>query len=352
MDKLTIKEYFNDEQLEDIYKGVKEKFEVDPTLEVIGFEKFIFTDDSGTMDSENYVLVKLCRLFMGNLLFYNEEIDEELPLLDTVFQTMFVSNESLQDEEAKKNELIEFIFEFSILKDEDEELKLYSLLDTQFRSNRLFYKDILNEVEHYIAYQSNQSYLPAFVHLYRIYEYMSYAFPLTYIQNTNDFYGSYDDLQRFFNDTSSAELAFFDRFINEVFLKNDYIYNELYNQYFEINFKVNNYHSIKSTLQLIVNILNSKKKKGVNKILRDMGKDEVEKAAYFDDETSSINIHALTFHSFIIEIRNKIFHFKASRRDSIFANDIYFEDIFEILNDHIYNWIAMNFKFILHSALE
>lgn len=353
MDKLTVKEFFKDDSLEGIYKGVKEKFEIDVASEIKGFEKFLFIDiNAESIESENYTLLKLCRLFMGNLLLCNEENDRQLPLLDTVFQNMFVLSEGSQSEESKKVEFIDFIYEFSKIEETDEGLSLYSLLDTEFRNNRQFYKDILNEVQQYVAYQSTQSYLPAFVHLYRIYEYMSYAFPLTYIQNSNDFYGSYDHLQKFFNDTTSSELAFFDRFLNGIFLKDEYVSSELYIQYFEISFNTNNYQDIKYTLQKIVQRIDSSKKNNVNKFLKDLGREEVEKVIYFDDENSSLNIQSLVFHSFIIELRNKIFHFKASRKDSIVPKDIYFEDIFEILNIHIYNWIAMIFKFILHSAFK
>lgn len=352
MEKYILKEYFRNDSLEQIYQGIKNKLEIDLTSEISGFESFLFLEEGDLSDNEHFDLLKLCRFFMGNLTLYNEETDENLTLLDSVFQNMFVTNDSTQNEASKIIEMVEFIFEFSKFEESEGKWNLYSLLESEFRNNRQFYRNILNEVQQFVTYQATQAYLPAFVHLYRTYEYMSYAFPLTYIQNTNDFYDSYDQLQKFFNDTTSSELAFFDRFLNEIFLMDDYISSELYNQYFEINFQTNNFQDIKYTLQPIINQLENSKIKRVNKILRNNGHQDVEQVIYFDDENSSLIIQALVFHSFIIELRNKIFHFKASRRDSIVPNNIYFEEIFEIVNIHIYNWIAMIFKFILHSALE
>ncbi|WP_214818674.1 hypothetical protein [Exiguobacterium sp. s131] len=346
----VLKEYFTEEMLQNILQGVKHKIEVelDDDIQIIDSFTAIGDNPLDFNSDEKIYLLKLCRLFMGNLVLHDIDTDESLPQLPSVFQNMFVTNDLEEDDEYKVVEMIDFIIEFSKCTEEN---KIQNLLDSEFRNNREFYKNISTEIQQFVTYQSRKSYLTAFVHLYRTYEYMSYAFPLTYIHNTSDFYDSYDQLRKFFHDTNSAELAFFSRFLNEVFLENDYISDELYGQNFEISFQTSNYDDIKRTLHPIVTLVNNKTKK-VNKDLTRKGFPSVDNVINFDDETSSLNIQILVFHDFIIELRNKIFHFKASRRDSIMPNNIYFEEIFEILNIHIYNWIAMIFKFILHSALE
>src|SRR5690606_27837495 len=125
----------------------------------------------------------------------------------------------------------------------------------------------------------------------------------------------------------------------------------LYSQSLEISIPTATYENVKSTLVAVTNRVNGKLKE-VNQIMENNGASKIEKVMDFDDSNSSIQISSLAVHAFIIELRNKVFHFKAARADSLIAKHMYFEDLFKIINLHIYNWIAMIFKFILNSAIE
>lgn len=344
-------EFFTTENINDIVINLYEKFEITEEINIQDFQYFF--SDAGS-EATNSNLVKLCRLFMGNLkmTYINEDETVEEYTLDSVFENMFISENSPQTRESKIEEMVDFISEFTDIQIRDDTVVITNFLEKEFRSNVEFYNQILNEIEHFYVYQAKGFYMSGFVHLYRAYEYISYAFPLTYIQNTNNFYNSYEQLKNFFgtNDNKGSELLFFERFINKVFLVNEYISEDLYTQNIEIPIPTSEYQNIKSTLTSVTNQLNGKLKE-VNRILKENGASEIEKVVVFDDDVSSLQISTLAFHGFIIELRNKVFHFKATRPDSLVAKHMYFEDLFKIINTHIYNWIAMIFKFILNSAV-
>lgn len=347
-------EFFTSENIHEIVRKMYEKSGITQEINIQNFQYF-FSEDINNLTNTNYNLVKLCRLFMGNLkmVYTNEDEDVQEYNLDSVFEKMFISENYSQSREEKVEEMVDFISEFTNINTEDDNtFTINNFLEKEFRSNVEFYNQILNEIEHFYSYQNKGFYTSAFVHLYRTYEYISYAFPLTYIQNTNNFYNSYEELKKFFgtNDKSS-ELNFFERFINQTFLFDEYISEDLYTENIEIFFPAFQYSNIKATLFVVTNKLNTKLNE-VNKILREKGAAKIENVIEFNDDNSSLQISTLVFHGFIIELRNKAFHFKAARPDSLVAKYMYFEDLFKFINIHIYNWIAMIFKFVLKSAVN
>lgn len=80
--------------------------------------------------------------------------------------------------------------------------------------NRIFYETMLHEFSAYFIQSSRGAHTAAFVFLYRALEHLFYTSPLLYCANNKDYYGTFNNLKKFFNGKSDqGEFGFFDNFL-------------------------------------------------------------------------------------------------------------------------------------------
>ncbi len=87
--------------------------------------------------------------------------------------------------------------------------------------NRGFYRDLLDEMIVACCAAENEQEIISFLHTYRAYERIAYAFPMIYAYKSRDYLGSFNDLKVWMADTktdgSAGELAFFKRYLEAVY---------------------------------------------------------------------------------------------------------------------------------------
>ena len=81
-------------------------------------------------------------------------------------------------------------------------------------SNRKFYKPFLCEIASAVYCEQKSLHTAAFVHIYRAYEHMAYAFPMIYASKTDDYVGTFENLRKWLAGAKSDEMLESLSFIN------------------------------------------------------------------------------------------------------------------------------------------
>lgn len=76
-----------------------------------------------------------------------------------------------------------------------------------------FYQELLGELLHALVRENNGQHTLAFVHIYRMLERISFAFPVLYAVKATDFKSAYTKLKEFYGGADKGELAFFSKFV-------------------------------------------------------------------------------------------------------------------------------------------
>lgn len=87
-----------------------------------------------------------------------------------------------------------------------------SLVDKYLRRSikqQSYYLDLLLEANEYFWRTKHNQHLAAFIHLYRLLERISFAFPVIYASSTHDYKKAYDALKSYVSDKNAGELKFF-----------------------------------------------------------------------------------------------------------------------------------------------
>lgn len=210
----------------------------------------------------------------------------------------------------------------TILENFPDEVKLRDL-DEYFRRSKFnaeFYNSILSELLKCLVAKKDNTHLASFFYLYRVIEGISYSIPLIYVSKHKSYNKTYKELQSFFGREQDGELAFFKRFIIETFKKEDFFKSTI-----DINIKEIEIEEIQeSYYELYLKKMNPKNVKDKT-------------------ENEFINISFVGFYEFLIEIRNRFFHFtKGSWQDNLSSNEILFPDyFFKPIMDHGINWVSV-----------
>ena len=251
----------------------------------------------------------LFRLLLGTINIYDNSIDEiiEQKITYSKIRDNFqvnTSNNPIQDW---------FTSDFGI-----DDLNYYFKLNN--RKNKNIFDELLSEFTWYFINKSRENHVAAFLNLYRALEYISYSFPMIFSSMTTNFYDTFDTFKSFFTSKDDGQLKFFNKFVSALFED--------------------------STLRCRVpidtfvdgNLLDRKKKVIIQKLCSDF-----ESA----DNGSVLSISYLNLLDFMINLRNRYFHFQADRRNNIsnisFNGDVFFAG----LNDKFANWISMIYQEIL-----
>lgn len=205
----------------------------------------------------------------------------------------------------------------------------YLLLNN--RGNKAFNETLLLESTHLIVAKSNNDYLSSFVHLYRLLEFISYSFPLLHTSISNNYFGSFTALQKYFTN-GGGELSFLIRFINDLFKGKPEL---LLSAEFNIP---GNSAEIRDTLYRSIKQLLSEKNSSIT----------------YDDSLYQFHVEYKNLIDLIVFIRNRYFHFSTGTGIKNFKSSEIIDPnlFFEIIIDNSFNWISRIYFEILANALN
>lgn len=151
---------------------------------------------------------------------------------------------------------------------------------------------------------------------------MSYSFPSTYSSGATNYYNTFELFRSLFKENNTGQLKFFKDFVSNLF--EDDILN--------CKTKINTYNSShsKKNRDIIISLCS-------NTIYHDNGM--VAEIKYID------------LLDFMINLRNRYFHFISDRKDVISNIDFNGELFFESLNDTLTNWLSMIYFEILYNSI-
>lgn len=202
--------------------------------------------------------------------------------------------------------------------------------------NRNFYKSFYQEICSAVYNVQMKKHTLAFVHIYRAYESISYAFPMIYSSLTDNYHNTFNNLRTWFSSGSSdntGELKFLNNFIKDVF-KND----ELLDSSFDINivgdenFKARIFKTLKEKILPLKN---------------------QEVYAENHNEPDVFSIPFSMFHSFLITLRNRFFHFSHSNNNNISLDDVDDAELFfPLVNKHAIQYITTLFHSIVWHSIK
>ncbi|HIC30638.1 MAG TPA: hypothetical protein EYO76_01850 [Flavobacteriaceae bacterium] len=210
----------------------------------------------------------------------------------------------------------------TVLNNFPDEVRLVDL-DKYFKRSRFnssFYRSIKAELIKCLIAEKENNHLEAFFYLYRIIEGISYSIPLIYVSKHKSYNKTYKQLQSFFNKEQDGELAFFKRFVSTTFKDEDFF---------------------KSTIDIsILEIDIEEIREDYYKIYLDKMKDNLVKDK---TENEEINISFIGFYEFIIELRNRFFHFtQGAWMNNLSSTELLFPDyFFKPIVKHGINWVSL-----------
>lgn len=209
--------------------------------------------------------------------------------------------------------------------------KIGEYLLSNNRSNKSFNETLLLESTHLVIAKSNKNYLSAFVHLYRLLEFISYSFPLFHTSKSNNYFGSFTDLQKYFTD-SGGELKFLIRFVNNLFENKPEILLLA-----EFNIPGTS-TEIRSELY-----------RSIKRILG-------QKQSYitYNDSLYQFHVGYKNLIDLIVFIRNRYFHFSTGTGMKNFKSSEIIDPnlFFEIIIDNSFNWISRIYFEILTDSIS
>lgn len=261
-----------------------------------------------------------------------------------------ISEESLNSSEESLKNMELFINDFF-----DSETGSY--LEKEYKYNHKYFDKILNEVLHFYYYTHKDNDFSAFLHLYRAYEYISYLFPLSYIQNSREYIQSYKELQSFFKDTGE-ELSFLNVFIKHTFLKDEYLIEDMYKETYTLKLTGEEYDFFKKEMSEFITKFNSnqeKKKKSYFKNILEIEpetEDGTTYKTYLNRDTKELVISTMDVNDLLVTLRNKTCHLKMNHGDSLVFNNYLFDDLFKIMNPIFLNWISNILKFVTYRSSQ
>jgi hypothetical protein len=207
--------------------------------------------------------------------------------------------------------------------------KLSEFIHATRYKNRGFYKILLSELSMFFLQASRDSHVSAFLFLYRALERISYAFPLVYVSQSHDFSRSYSSLQQLMS-KDRGELQFFEKFVNEIF--KDSAFQDL-----GVDFRVV--------------MEDSNDQKVVFRELKRLVKDDWLHASTVEDEVISVNF--MHVGSFIITLRNRIFHRLSDGQENVSADGMIDPDrFFACINDQALYWMSTILLTIVASNID
>lgn len=272
----------------------------------------IFTKDSKlasglSLNKNKSPALRIFRLLTGTCtihdIFFNKKFKSTINYLNFPHT---------QNSRPSKNSLLEMFPEDVTLGDISEYF-------SSLKSNDEFYSTIEFELINCIVARKSERYLEAFLFLYRILEGVSYSIPLIYVSKSKSFNTSFRNLQKYMpTKNNEGELLFFKNFIKTQWSK-EYFY--------------------KLTLDIDINSIEVEEMRSIYfKLYKEKAKNGIEG----ETEDEELKITFVGFMDFMIELRNRYFHFlQGGWQNNISTSQIIFPDLFfKPIIDLGINWVS------------
>ena len=263
-------------------------------------------------------LAILFRIISGCCIITNKNSDESIELK---------FNHFLSGQENNSSDLT-FLDNF----EENLNLEDYEnhITNNRFKNSK-FYKAFLNEISAAIYNEEKERHTAAFVHLYRSYEHLSYAFPMIYAAKTDDYIGTFEDLRKWMTNSSDGnvgELKFHKKFVNTLF---------------------KGMPEISNTVDIHITAREEFKEQIFDGLAKKvLGWNTSDKYTPATVRPDKLSIQFIYFHSFLVTLRNRFFHYSNARYDNIALDDIIESDLlFSFVNKPTLNYIATIFHGVI-----
>jgi hypothetical protein len=272
----------------------------------------IFTKDSKlssglSLNKNKSPALRIFRLLTGTCtihdIFFNKKFKSTINYLNFPHT---------QNSRPSKNSLLEMFPEDVTLEDISEYF-------SSLKSNDEFYSTIEFELINCIVARKSERYLEAFLFLYRILEGVSYSIPLIYVSKSKSFNTSFRNLQKYMpTKNNEGELLFFKNFIKTQWSK-EYFY--------------------KLTLDIDINSIEVEEMRSV---YFNLYKEKAKNGVEGETEDEELKITFVGFMDFMIELRNRYFHFlQGGWQNNISTSQIIFPDLFfKPIIDLGINWVS------------
>lgn len=286
--------------------------------------KLIEVQDSGISENSPFFLneqtsakAKIFRLMAGGCSLKSQWNDEDYELNRNYFLS---SDENLG---------ISFLDYY----ENDLNLEDYSsyLNQTKF-FNKKFYTRLFDELANAVYAEKKEQHSKAFIFIYRAYECLSYAFPMIYAARTEDFIGTYSDLQSWLTpegkEKNVGELRFHRKFLEKIYKDQAEV-----SLFLDINITGEDYEKEK-----IFDVLTKKV----------MGWKNEDQYSQGTVKFNKVSIGFLEFHTFIVHLRNRFFHYSNGNQSNITAADILDSDyFFSLVNERCLHYISKIFHTVV-----
>lgn len=260
---------------------------------------------------------KLIRLLTGTVNVIDINKRHEFHLRDNYSNISFLANSNLSPLIFKK--LIYPDYKIS-------ELESY-LNKTKFQ-NVNFFKNLNQEVLYYFNQTSKKNHTTAFVHLYRILEYISYTFPLIYAAKGKEYFQTFESLQTFFTQ-SNQELNFLNRFL-EYFLDTDWA------------------KDVNAEIKLLSRPIETRSRH-YTILYESIGNGKV--VDKLEDVFLKLKYKSMI--DLVVTLRNRYFHFQSNRNYNIQSSLMGDSDeFFNNVNSIAFNWISYVYIKVLKFGIE
>lgn len=203
-------------------------------------------------------------------------------------------------------------------------------------SHRKFYKNLLSEICGAIFNLEVCNHTAAFIHLYRAYEHISYAFPMIYAAKTDDYLGTFDSLRKWMTSSdkigNTGELPFHKAFISTLFKDLPEISTTV-----DIHIICKEEYQDKVFEALAVKVL---------------GWSDARRYTAETSRPDKLSINFAEFHSFIVNLRNRYFHYSSARSDNLALDEIADSELlFSLVNKAGLYYVATIFnRIVIHQA--
>lgn len=270
-------------------------------------------------------LVSLFRVLGGSCVLTNLSNDDSIALTKNYYFSDFREN---------------FAQNLSFLNDFEEGLNLRDyeqhVLLKKF-VNRQFYKNLLAEICAALFNEEKEKHTAAFLHLYRAYEHLSYAFPMIYAAKTDNYIATFEKLRKWMVNADKqgnvGELGFHKIFVSTLFKDRP---------------------EISTTLDIHLRCKDEYKEKlfdGLARKVLGWKSDRQHTSATVRPDKLSIGF--VDFHSFIVNLRNRYFHYSSARSDNLALEEIADSDLlFSFVNKAGLYYVATIFNRVVSHQME
>lgn len=202
-------------------------------------------------------------------------------------------------------------------------------------TNPDFFSKIEGEIIRSLIAIHKDSYIDAFIHMYRTIECMAYAIPLLYASRSKDYIKTYELLKSCFTDNGrGGELTFFKKFIETTFPNEDFLHLTI-----DLSLSSEEYECDQDNLRRLI-VKHAQRKNGY----------------LFNGNPgdTDFDFDFMNFFSFLTTLRNRYFHLlQGGWQDNISRADTeYPELLFKAIIHSGLNWVAIILFEILKLDIE